>query len=79
MTAAVVATVDEALLARIEAASLNASAPPQQRWLDGWLVRTSPGKAQRARSINPVEVGRMPLAKKLALASEDFRDAGLRC
>ena len=69
--------MDEALLARIEAASLNASAPPQQRWLDGWLVRTSPGKAQRARSINPVAVGRMPLAQKLALASKDFRDAGL--
>ena len=28
-----------ALLSRIEDAGLNASAPPQQRWLDGWIVR----------------------------------------
>ena len=69
--------MDEALLARIEDASLNASAPPQQRWMDGWLVRTSPGKAQRARSINPVAAGRLPLAQKLALASDAFREAGL--
>ena len=37
------------LLSRIEDAGLNASAPPQQRWMDGWIVRTSPGKARRAR------------------------------
>jgi ribosomal protein S18 acetylase RimI-like enzyme len=71
------AAATEALLARIEDASLNASAPPQQRWLDGWLVRTSPGKAQRARSINPVAAGRLPVAQKLAQASQAFRDAGL--
>jgi len=72
-----VRTLDEALLARIEDASLNASAPPQQRWLDGWLVRTSPGKAQRARSINPVAPGHMPSVQKLAPASEALREAGL--
>ena len=42
------------LLSRIEDAGINASAPPQQRWLDGWLVRFSPGKAKRARCVNAV-------------------------
>lgn len=56
---------DRAFLSRAEDAGLNASAPPQQRWMDGWLVRTSPGKAQRARCINAVAVGRRPIAEKL--------------
>ncbi len=45
------------LLARIEDAGLNASAPPQQRVLDGWLLRFSPGKAKRARCVNAIGVG----------------------
>jgi ribosomal protein S18 acetylase RimI-like enzyme len=69
--------MEEALLARIEDASLNASAPPQQRWLDGWLLRYSPGKARRARCINAVAAGRLPLSQKLAYASELFAEAGL--
>ncbi len=69
--------MDEALLSRIEDASLNASAPPQQRWLDGWLLRYSPGKARRARCINAVAAGRLPLAKKLAYATALFAEAGL--
>jgi ribosomal protein S18 acetylase RimI-like enzyme len=56
---------DAALLQRIEDAGLNASAPPQQLWLDGWLVRFSPGKAKRARCVNAVAVGLLPLAHKL--------------
>lgn len=70
-------TLDEALLSRIEDASLNASAPPQQFWLDGWIVRTSPGKARRARCINAVAAGRLPVDEKLARAEALFRDAGL--
>ena len=54
--------LDAGELSRIEDAGLNASAPPQQLWLDGWLVRFSPGKAKRARCINAVAVGRMPIA-----------------
>ncbi len=69
--------LDEALLTRIEDASLNASAPPQQFWLDGWIVRTSPGKARRARCINAVAAGRLPLARKLELATALYREAGL--
>jgi len=66
-----------ALLSRIEDAGLNASAPPQQRWLDGWLVRFSPGKAKRARCVQPVAAGRLPIADKLALASRIYDDAKL--
>ena len=69
--------IDLALLQRIEDSSLNASAPPQQRWLDGWLVRYCPGKAKRARCINAVAPGvRSPLAK-LAECEALFRQAGL--
>jgi len=67
----------DTLLSRIEDASLNASAPPQQRWLDGWLVRFNPGKAKRARCINAVATGRLPLPQKLALAQQVFDAAGL--
>lgn len=69
--------MDEALLSRVEDAGLNASAPPQQRWVDGWLVRYSPGKAKRARCVNAVAAGRLPLAQKLALAQAVFDEAAL--
>ena len=49
-------------LSQIEDAGLNASAPPQQLWMDGWLVRLSPGKAKRARCIHAMAAGRLPLA-----------------
>ncbi len=60
------------LLSRIEDAGLNASAPPQQRWVDGWLLRYSPGKAKRARCINAVADGRLSLADRLALCRRVF-------
>lgn len=69
--------MNEALLSSIEDASLNASASPQQLWLDGWLVRLCPGKAKRARSINAVAAGRLPLTEKLARATVAYRDARL--
>jgi ribosomal protein S18 acetylase RimI-like enzyme len=65
------------LLARVEEAGLNASAPPQQRLVDGWLVRFSPGKAKRARCVNAVATGRLPLAHKLSLCRQVFDEAGL--
>ena len=68
---------DPALLSRIEDAGLNASAPPQQRWIDGWLVRFSPGKARRARCVQAVAAGRLPLVQKLALAQAVFDEARL--
>jgi ribosomal protein S18 acetylase RimI-like enzyme len=68
---------DDDLLSQIEDAGLNATAPPQQLWMDGWLLRLSPGKAKRARCINAVAPGRLPLADKLARAAGAFRQAGL--
>jgi ribosomal protein S18 acetylase RimI-like enzyme len=68
---------DAALLSRIEDAGINASATPQQRWLDGWILRFSPGKAKRARCINAVATGRQPPERKLELAREAYAQAGL--
>ena len=68
---------DPSLLARIEDAGLNASAPPQQRLIDGWLVRFSPGKAKRARCVNAVAAGRLPIRQKLALCEQVFAEAQL--
>ena len=69
--------IDPALLQRIEDSSLNASAPPQQRWLDGWLVRYCPGKAKRARCINAVALGRRSAQAKLVECEALFQQAGL--
>ena len=68
---------ERTLLSRIEDAGLNASAPPQQRWMDGWIVRTSPGKAQRSRCINAVAPGRRPVHEKLAECAAQYRALGL--
>lgn len=69
--------LDATLLSRIEDAGLNASAPPQQRWVDGWLLRYSPGKAKRACCINALAVGRLSTERKLTCCAAVFRDAGL--
>lgn len=68
---------DARLLARIEDAGLNASAPPQQRMLGGWVLRLSPGKARRARCVNALAVGRLPLPELLARAEAVFERASL--
>ncbi len=68
----------EALLSRIEDAGINASAPREQRWVDGWLVRLSPGKAKRARCIQAVAPGRLGIDDKLALCLPLFDEAGLQ-
>ena len=65
------------LLHRVEEAGLNASAPPQQRLVDGWLVRFSPGKAKRARCVNAISAGVLPLDRKLVLCQQVYTDAGL--
>lgn len=77
MNPVIARSFDPYLLSRVEDAGLNASAPPQQRWVDGWLVRFSPGKAKRARCVNAVAPGRMPVAHKLALCESVFAQANL--
>jgi ribosomal protein S18 acetylase RimI-like enzyme len=65
------------LLSRIEDAGISACAPPQQRWVDGWLVRFSPGKAKRARCINAVSEGQLSLDQRLALCQALYAEARL--
>lgn len=65
------------LLSRVEDAGLNASAPPQQRWVDGWLVRFSAGKAKRARCVNAVAAGRLTVAERLAACEQVYAEARL--
>ena len=72
------------LLSRLEGAGINASAPPQQRWVDGWWLRFSPGKAQRARCVQAVANGQRPTAAGLAFGAArnragrgGFADGGL--
>lgn len=71
------AAFDIELLVRIEEAGVNASAPPEQLWIDGWLVRFSPGKAKRARCIQAVAPGRFPLEARLQRCLDIYATAGL--
>jgi len=67
----------DGLAQRAEAAGLNASAPPQQAAVDGWLIRLSPGKAKRSRCINALAAGTLPLDDLLARCQQSFDAAGL--
>ena len=66
------------LLSRVEDAGINASAPREQLWLDGWLVRFSPGKAKRARCVQAVAAGRLPLDERLRRCLSIYAEAGLK-
>jgi ribosomal protein S18 acetylase RimI-like enzyme len=63
--------------AHIEDAGLNASQPPEQLLVDGWLLRFSPGKAKRARSVAAITSGRGGLEEKLAGCRAYYERAGL--
>ncbi|HQR78098.1 MAG TPA: GNAT family N-acetyltransferase [Burkholderiaceae bacterium] len=65
--------------ARLEDAGLTSSQPPQQTIYDGWLLRYSPGKAKRARSVNAIGAGRLPLERKLAEVEAFYRRVALPC
>ncbi len=69
---------DTTLLSRIEDAGINASAPREQLWVDGWLVRFSPGKAKRARCIQAVAAGRTSVEAKLERCLALYAKVGLR-
>ena len=51
--------------ARIEEAALNALQTQRQLFFDGWLLRLSPAKAKRARSVNPHFGSSLPLDGKI--------------
>ncbi|HEY9108569.1 MAG TPA: GNAT family N-acetyltransferase [Roseateles sp.] len=67
----------QALALRAEKAGLDASAPPQQADIDGWLIRLSPGKAKRSRCINALKQGTLPLDELLARCQQAYDAAGL--
>ena len=69
----------DAMAARIEDASLAVSQPAQQSFFDGWLLRYSPGKAKRARSINSICAGVLPLAAKLSHCVDFYQQRRLPC
>jgi N-acetylglutamate synthase len=62
---------------RLEELTLNSSAPPGQLLYDGWLLRFSPGKAKRARSVNAVYPSRLPFGEKLAYCEAVYGERGL--
>jgi GNAT superfamily N-acetyltransferase len=70
---------DDSLGARLEDAGLTSSQPPQQAIYDGWLLRYSPGKAKRARSVNAIAAGARPLDEKLAHVEAFYGRVGLPC
>jgi ribosomal protein S18 acetylase RimI-like enzyme len=76
---AVLMNTDDPLCARIEDAGLNAAQPSEQLLFDGWLLRFSPGKARRARSVNTIADGRLPLAAKIDRCRSWYAQMGLPC
>lgn len=69
-----VAAVD---LRRVEEIGLNALQTQQQLFYDGWLLRLSPGKAKRARSVNAFFGSTLPLPRKIAYCERVYGDHGL--
>ena len=62
---------------RIEEAGLNALQTGQQLFYDGWLLRVSPGKAKRARSVNPHFGSSLPLDAKIDHCERVYRERAL--
>lgn len=64
-------------LRALEAVCLRSSATPRQLVLDGWIVRLSPGKAKRARSVNAFDPTATALDEQLTRCAARYADAGL--
>jgi ribosomal protein S18 acetylase RimI-like enzyme len=64
-------------LIRIEEAGLNALQTQRQLFYDGWLLRVSPGKARRARSVNAHFGSTLPLGTKIDFCEELYAARGL--
>ena len=62
---------------RIEEAGLNAISTRHQLFYDGWLLRLSPGKAKRGRSVNPHFGSSLPLDAKIAHCERLYASRGL--
>jgi GNAT superfamily N-acetyltransferase len=62
---------------RIEEVGLNAMQTQRQYFYDGWLLRVSPGKAKRGRSVNAFFGSTLPLAEKIAYCAALYERLGL--
>ena len=67
----------DSALRRIEEAGLNNLHTRRQLLYDGWLLFLSPGKAKRARSVNPHFGSTLPLAEKIAHCEGVYERHGL--
>jgi ribosomal protein S18 acetylase RimI-like enzyme len=63
--------------ARVEEASLNALQTQRQLFYDGWLLRLSPGKAKRARSVNAHFGSTLPIDAKIGHCEALYARHGL--
>ena len=64
-------------LRRVEEVSLNALQTQRQLFYDGWLLRVSPGKARRARSVTAHFGSTFPLARKIRYCERVYGERGL--
>ena len=64
-------------LARVEEIGLNALQTQRQIFYDGWLLRVSPGKAKRARSVNAHFGSTLPLTQKIPYCERFYAERGL--
>ena len=64
-------------LRRVEEAGLNGLQTQRQLFYDGWLLRMSPGKAKRARSVNAHFGSTLPLSKKIPYCERIYAERGL--
>jgi len=62
---------------RVEEVGLNALQTQRQLFYDGWLLRISPGKARRARSVNAHFGSKLPLDVKIRYCERLYRERGL--
>jgi len=74
---AMVAEADDLDLRRVEEVSLNALQTQRQLFYDGWLLRVSPGKARRARSVTAHFGSTLPLERKIRYCERVYRERGL--
>jgi len=71
------APLDGIDLRRVEEIGLNALQTQRQLFYDGWLLRVSPGKAKRARSVNAQFGSSLPLEQKIPYCERVYAERGL--
>ena len=64
-------------LRRVEEIGLNGVQTQRQLFYDGWLLRVSPGRAKRGRSVNPHFGSTLPLAEKIRYCERVYAERQL--